>query len=78
MKTIGWLGSILLAVCSAPQAYLSWKTESSEGISLSFLLLWLSGELLTFAYVLYKKEKPLIINYLLNIVFICVILRYKL
>ena len=76
MKLIGWLGSIMLAICTAPQAWQSYVTKSSEGISLQFLLLWLGGEILTLIYVFPKKDYPLIMNYILNIFLICVILRY--
>lgn len=78
MNSIGWLGSFLLSICGLPLAYDSHKSKSAKGISWSFLLLWLAGEVLTFFYVLPKKVVlPLIFNYGLNIIFICVIIFYK-
>lgn len=74
----GWIGAALLAICGLPQAYISYKTKSAKGISWIFLLLWGSGEVLTFLYVLPRQDVlPLVWNYGLNIVFISVILFFK-
>lgn len=76
---IGWIGAILLSLCGLPQAIHSYKTKSSNGVSLYFLLMWLFGEVFTLVYVFEKTDVlPLLVNYTLNIVFIMVILYYKL
>ena len=74
---IGWAGSILFAACAIPQAWQSWREGHSRGLSWSFLLLWLSGEVLTIAYVLPKLDWPLLFNYGANLACLLVILRYK-
>jgi uncharacterized protein with PQ loop repeat len=77
MDNIGWLGSIMLALCGLPQAIESYKTKSSEGLTWGFILLWFIGELFTFAYVMPKMDFPLLLNYSANIIFLSVIIYYK-
>jgi uncharacterized protein with PQ loop repeat len=77
LEICGWIGAISLAICGAPQAYRSLKTQSSDGISNAFLILWGIGELLTLVYILPKWDWPLIANYTVNIIFIGIIARYK-
>ena len=77
LELIGWIGTSLLAMCALPLAYESYKNKHSNGISNIFIAMWLIGELLTFAYVLPKKEYPLLFNYGLNIVCLAVVIRYK-
>lgn len=74
---MGWLGSLCLSICGLPQAWMSFKEKSSEGISWGFLLLWGFGELFGIAYVVDKADAPLIMNYATNILIIGVILYYK-
>jgi uncharacterized protein with PQ loop repeat len=77
METIGWLGSILLAFCGLPQAIESYKTKSSAGLTWGFLVMWFIGEILTVIYIIPKWHWPLIFNYTANIIFLSVILYYK-
>jgi len=76
--TIGYVGSILLAVCGAPQAYMSYKQGHSDGISILFLLMWSLGEILTLIYIIPKIDIPLLLNYTSNIIFLSVIWKFKL
>jgi uncharacterized protein with PQ loop repeat len=78
LEVVGWIGSFCLSICGAPQAYSSLKNKHSEGISLSFILLWLVGEIFTLIYIIPKKDIPLIVNYSLNLLFIFLVLWYKL
>jgi len=78
MDNIGWLGSIMLALCGLPQAIESWKTKSSAGLTWGFLLLWSFGEIFTFIYIMPKMDLPLLLNYTTNIIFLAVIIYYKL
>lgn len=78
METIGWLGSILLAFCGLPQAIESYKTKSSDGLTWGFIAMWFIGELFTFVYILPKMDLPLMFNYTANIIFLSVIIYYKL
>jgi uncharacterized protein with PQ loop repeat len=77
MKVIGWLGSIMLATCGAPQAWKSYRTKSSGDISSAFLSLWAAGEIFTLIYVAPTLNYPLIVNYVFNLLFIGVIVKYK-
>jgi uncharacterized protein with PQ loop repeat len=78
METIGWLGSLLLAFCGLPQALESIKTKSSAGLTWGFILMWSFGEIFTFIYVAPKMDLPLIFNYTANIIFLAIIVYYKL
>jgi uncharacterized protein with PQ loop repeat len=77
MENIGWLGSILLAFCGLPQAVESYKTKSSEGLTWGFIGMWFIGEICTFIYILPKMDLPLLLNYTANIIFLAVIIFYK-
>lgn len=77
LEIIGWIGAIAFAVCGAPQAWQSYKTKTAEGVSSLFLYLWLIGEIATIIYVIPKGHLPLLFNYLANLVFISIILYYK-
>ena len=77
METIGWLGSVLLAFCGLPQAVESYRTKNSDGLTWGFLLMWLFGELFTFVFVLPTMLLPLVFNYTANIIFLAIILYYK-
>ena len=77
MEQIGWLGSILLAFCGLPQALESIKTKSSEGLTWGFILMWFIGEIMTFVYILPKMDLPLLFNYTANIIFLAIIIYYK-
>jgi len=77
MENIGWIGSILLAFCGLPQAIESFKTKSSAGLTWGFLFMWFVGELCTFAYILPKMDLPLMFNYGANIIFLIIIIYYK-
>lgn len=74
---LGWLGSVCLALCAAPQAYKCYKEKSSDGTSLGLLILWTIGEIATLIYILPKADIPLIMNYTANLFFLAVIWRYK-
>jgi len=76
-EILGWLGSICLAVCGIPQAWMSYKDKHSHGISWAFLLLWAFGECFALAYVYDKLDMPLLVNYAVNIGIVGIILYYK-
>lgn len=75
---IGWIGSIIFAICGFPQAIKSYKDGHSNGIGWGLIILWELGELLTLIYVLTKKEYPLIINYIFNLISVSIIFWFKL
>lgn len=77
METVGWISSILFAICAAPQAYHSYKAGNAEGVSSFFLWTWFIGEALGVAYAVHLGSLPLIFNYLANMSALLVILKYK-
>ena len=78
LENIGWIGSLLLAFCGLPQALESIKTKSSEGLTWGFIGMWFIGEICTFIYILPKLDLPLLFNYTANIIFLSIIIFYKL
>ena len=77
MEIIGWIGSILFAICAVPQAIQSYKQKHSNGISKLFLALWFFGEVFTTVYILPKQDYPLLFNYSVNFACILVIGWYR-
>ena len=77
MDNVGWLGSILLAFCGLPQAIESYKTKNSDGLTWGFVLMWFVGEICTFIYIIPKMDLPLLFNYSANIMFLIIIIYYK-
>jgi uncharacterized protein with PQ loop repeat len=77
METLGWFGSILFAICGLPQAIQCAKDGHSRGLNWFFLLCWFGGEVLTTVYVWPKADWPLLSNYLVNMIFLLIMLRYK-
>lgn len=69
---------MLFALCGLPQAIQSLKQGHSNGLSWTFLMMWLFGEILTLIYV-YPKSNilPLLANYTLNLLFLIVIVWYR-
>ena len=73
-ETIGWIGNILFAVCAIPQVIKTFRTKRTKDLSVLFLWLWFTGELLTFIYIVVGDieskmvHPPLYFNYLVNIV----------
>ena len=77
MDIIGWIGSILFAVCTIPQAIDSYKRGNSDGLTWAFLLMWFFGEILTLVYIIPKLDYPLIFNYTSNLLCLLIILWFK-
>jgi uncharacterized protein with PQ loop repeat len=77
MELVGWLGAIMLGICALPQAIQSYRTRSSKGVSLLFLLLWGGGEILTLIYIGgTTMQLPLILNYIFNLICLAVIIYF--
>ena len=77
METLGWIGGILLAVCSVPELIKTIKTKTCS-LSWGFLLLWWFGELFIMIPVI-AKSMPffLTFNYTLNLLIISILIYYK-
>jgi len=77
MNLIGYIGGILLACCAIPEVYIAWKNKKSD-LSWTFLLMWLSGEILILIPVLFEiRVGFLLLNYVTNVTLISVICYYK-
>ncbi len=73
-ELFGWVGGVTLSICALPQVYHTFKTKSTAGLSTSYLVLWLKGEIFTLCYLLindFEKQQfqgPLYLNYTLNLI----------
>ena len=74
---IGLIGSLLLALCAFPEALSAIETGECK-VGYRMLILWGLGEILMTIYN-YQTHNDmwLYINYLLNILFIGIMLKYK-
>ena len=79
MNTLGWLGSICLALCGLPQAIQCIKADGCKDINIIFLILWLSGEVLCFVPIIVQIGWVpwLVFNYGFNIILVSIILYYR-
>lgn len=77
IEAAAWVGSICLAACAAPQAWLSWRQGHSSGLSVPMLWLWGIGDALMLVDVSIKGYAPLVVNYAANLLIIGVIARYR-
>jgi uncharacterized protein with PQ loop repeat len=77
METIGWIGSILFAICAIPQVLQCAKDGHARGLNSFFLGCWFFGELFTIVYIFPKGDMPLLFNYILNLFFVVIMIRYK-
>lgn len=73
-ELIGWMGSLLFAICALPQVIHTFKTRKTDDLSELFLWLWFWGEVFTLCYILIDDlasknyHIPLYFNYLFNLV----------
>ena len=80
---LGWIGAFLFAICAVPQVIKTWKTKKANDLSSLFLLFWLSGELLTFFYIIADDiilkitHFPLYVNYTFNIILVLYLVYAK-
>ena len=77
-KAATWFGGLLLAWCGVPLLIQTISDGHANGISPSFLLIWLAGEVLMLFGTWRLKENALRVNFMLNIVIISSILLYRL
>jgi len=76
METIGFIGSILLAVCGIPEVVRTIKDNKCH-LGWNFLLLWFGGELFMLTYIIPMKDLPLLLNYVFNTALVGIMLFYK-
>ena len=77
LELSGIIGAILFAFCGLPQAITCIKTGNSRGLSWTFLIMWFFGEIFTIVYILPKNDYILLGNYIMNFVFLLIMLKYK-
>jgi len=75
---LGWVGSIGFAICALPQVIQCVRQGHARGLSPWFLGLWLTGEICYVMAVLmeFGWVAWMMVNYILNIAWILVMLRY--
>jgi len=76
MEAIGFIGSILLAVCGIPEVVRTIKDNKCH-LGWNFLLLWFGGELFMLSYIIPMKDLPLLVNYIFNTALVGIMLFYK-
>ena len=78
LDAIGLIGSIALGICNLPQAILSVKRQSSEGVSPLTVVIGWGGCFCLFIYLLLKlpNEIFLMLNYLVNLACLSTIFYY--
>lgn len=77
MILIGWIGGILLALSSIPQAIRTVRDGNADGLSGFFIASWLIGEVLSLVYIGPTFNWPLIANYGINLLIVSLIGYYK-
>lgn len=77
MKNLAYISGILLGLCALPEVIHSINKGRNDS-SWIFLLMWLAGEIGFFIYVLPKKDTPLLLNYVFNILLISILIYFKL
>ena len=80
IEALGYISGILLATCAIPLAIQVCHQRHADSLSWAFLVMWLAGEIGTSIYTLVSIgwNGPLQLNYIINVVCIVLILRYKL
>lgn len=82
-EIVGWMGSILFAICALPQVIHTFKTRRTNDVNELFIWLWFWGEVFTFSYVLvddFSKQHyhvPLYFNYAFNLLMLFYLIYAK-
>lgn len=78
IELLGYFGSIILVFATLPQVIKCIKDGNSQGLSAGTLWLWALGMLLLLLYVILTVGSiSLLLNYLANLIFMLVMLKYK-
>lgn len=73
---IAGIGSLLLALCGLPEAISAYKNKKSA-LGWPMILMWLIGEILLIIFAIQTSQYILLVNYIANVLFLLVIIRYK-
>ncbi|WP_372642227.1 PQ-loop domain-containing transporter [Ancylomarina sp.] len=82
-EIIGWMGSILFAICALPQAIHTFKTRKVDDLNELFIWLWFSGEVFTLWYIIIDDitnqiyHIPLYFNYVFNLILLFYLIYAK-
>jgi uncharacterized protein with PQ loop repeat len=82
-EIIGWMGSILFAVCALPQALHTFKTQKVDDLNELFIWLWFLGEIFTLWYIIvddianHNYHIPLYFNYVFNLILLFYLIYAK-
>ena len=76
IESFGFVGGIMLSICSVPEALKSYREKKCD-IGWGMLLLWLGGEIGLLVYEVKTMALPRLINYFLNLLCILVLVFYK-
>lgn len=76
IELMGWLGSMMLAICALPLAVEALKNKRIA-LNRAFFHLWFWGEVLVCIYIVYQGPSPLLINYAVNILCLLIVGRYR-
>jgi hypothetical protein len=75
-ELVGWIGSICFMLSGLPTAVDSIINKQCT-LPLGTLILWSVGEACLIYYVLPSRDKPLLANYFLNVIFLIPMWYYK-
>jgi uncharacterized protein with PQ loop repeat len=73
----GWLYSLAFAFSALPQSHKSIKEGHAEGVANGTLILWALGEFAGVIYGFHLMQMPIILNCLMNTLFVGIIVWYK-
>ena len=79
IELVGYVGALCFAFCAMPQAIKCHREKSADGLSWLFLILWLVGEICVSIYTYFTigMLNPLMLNYAGNLIFLTVMIYYK-
>lgn len=79
IELVGWTASVLFALCMMPQAFHTYALGNAKGISWWFIVLCSLAELLALVYAILALNSPgpLLLNYIANLICLCIIIKYK-
>ena len=72
----GLVGSVFLALCGFPEAIRCYINKSCS-LGWPMLIMWFIGEICVIVYAIQIKQYVLCINYVANLVFLLIMMRYK-
>lgn len=78
IETIGGVAAVLTTASFLPQVYQTWKTKSTESLSLPMLVMFFIGVCLWLIYGFALKSMPIIISNIITIISAGLLVYFKL